>query len=64
MKLLFPDGTTQEISVNGKTMEELLALNGMEPLEVLISRDGEIIPEDTIPSESDTVRIIIISHGG
>jgi len=64
MKFILPDLSEVAIQVNGRTIEELLVKKGVDPLTVLLSRGDEIIPEDTIPDEEDTIRIIRISHGG
>lgn len=64
MKLILPDQSEREMKVNGRTIEELLLNLSIDPLTTLISRGGEIIPEDTIAEEEDTIRIIQVSHGG
>lgn len=64
MKLVLPDHSAVEIKVKGETIEALLISQGIDPLTTLISRGDEIIPEDTIPDEQDTIRIIRVSHGG
>jgi sulfur carrier protein ThiS len=64
MKLILPDRTEIDLVVNGNTIEKLLLTRNIDPLTVLVSRGDEIIPEDTIPDEQDTIRIIRVSHGG
>ena len=64
MKFILPDRSEVTMGINGKTIEELLVTIDIDPLTVLIARGDEIIPEDTIPEEQDTIRIIRISHGG
>jgi len=64
MRIQHPDGRIEECQVKGRTIEEIILQSGVNPLEVLISRGDEIIPEDTIADESDTIRLIRISHGG
>ena len=64
MKIQHPDGRIEESPVKGRTIEEILLKSGVNPLEVLISRGDEIIPEDTIADDTDTIRLIRISHGG
>jgi sulfur carrier protein ThiS len=64
MKFIFPDHSVVTQEVNGKTIEELLLLIEIDPLTVLVSRDDEIIPEDIIPEEKDTIKVIRVSHGG
>ncbi|KAF5084443.1 hypothetical protein DSECCO2_78050 [anaerobic digester metagenome] len=64
MKLMLPDKSVIELSVQGRTIETILSNQGIDPLTTLISREDEIIPEDTIPDEEDVIRVIRISHGG
>lgn len=64
MKILFPDGHIEEITVNKETIEEIILHLGLNPLEFLISHEGEIIPEDTHAAGKGTIRLIRISHGG
>ncbi|MCA1915941.1 hypothetical protein [Methanospirillum hungatei] len=64
MRLMLPDQSVIEVSVEGRTIETILNSQGIDPLTTLISREDEIIPEDTIPDEEDVIRVIRISHGG
>ncbi len=64
MKLKLPDKSVIEVSVDGRSIEAILSSQGIDPLTTLISREDEIIPEDTIPDEGDEIRVIRISHGG
>ena len=64
MKLKLPDKSVIEVSVDGRSAEAILSSQGIDPLTTLISREDEIIPEDTIPDEGDEIRVIRISHGG
>lgn len=64
MKLILPDESEVTVGKPIKSLEEHLIEVGLDPLTVLISSDGTIIPEDTIPDEEDVIRVIRISHGG
>jgi sulfur carrier protein ThiS len=64
MIIRLPDGQTPQIHASGETIEEILTRIGVEPMEFLIARNDEIIPEDTIPAEDDIIHLIRISHGG
>lgn len=46
------------------TIGELLSRFGINPLEVVVSVNGRIAPEDAIAGGDDQVRIIRIAHGG
>ena len=64
MKLILPDYSETDLKAEGRTVEEIILAQGIDPLTVIVSRDQAIIPEDTIPDEQDTIRIIRVSHGG
>jgi sulfur carrier protein len=64
MKLILPDRNTRVIDPAPATVEAILQRVGINPLEVMVSRDGKLIPEDTLVSGDDEIRIIRISHGG
>ncbi|QXO93961.1 hypothetical protein KSK55_11530 [Methanospirillum purgamenti] len=64
MKLILPDKSVIELSVQGRSIETILSNQGIDPLTTLISREDEIIPEDTIPDDEDVIRVIRIAHGG
>jgi sulfur carrier protein len=64
MNLILPDRSTRVIDPTPATLEAILLKEGINPLEVMVSRDGKLIPEDTVVSGDDELRIIRISHGG
>lgn len=64
MILVRPDQSEVIIEACGRTVEDILISQDIDPLTVLITKEGEIIPEDTIPDEEDRIRIIQVSHGG
>jgi sulfur carrier protein ThiS len=64
MKIRFPDGHEEDIPGGGRRIELILQDLNLNLLEFLIARGEEIIPEDTIPCEEDTIHLIRISHGG
>lgn len=64
MKLILPDRSTRIISQEPATVEAVLQKENINPLEVMVSRDGMLITEDTLVSGDDELRIIRISHGG
>ncbi|NLW75924.1 MAG: MoaD/ThiS family protein [Methanomicrobiales archaeon] len=61
---MLPDKSVIELSVQGRSIETILSNQGIDPLTTLISREDEIIPEDTIPDDEDVIRVIRIAHGG
>jgi sulfur carrier protein len=64
MKLILPDRSTRVLDHAPATVEAILQQEGINPLEVMVSRDGKLITEDTLVSGNDELRIIRISHGG
>jgi sulfur carrier protein len=64
MKLILPDRTIQVTDPAPATIEKILQREGINPLEVMVSRNGKLVPEDTLVSGDDEIRIIRISHGG
>ena len=64
MNLILPDRSIRIIDPAPATVEAILQREGINPLEVMVSRDGKLITEDTLVSGDDELRIIRISHGG
>ncbi len=64
MKLILPDRSIRVIEPGPATVEAVLQREGINPLEVMVSRNGILITEDTVVSGDDEIRIIRISHGG
>ncbi|WP_094228096.1 MoaD/ThiS family protein [Methanolobus psychrotolerans] len=64
MKVKLPSGKTEEMNLGSLTVEELLRILDIIQGEVLVSRDGNIIPEDTVLNTDDNVRIMQVVFGG
>ncbi|QSZ66182.1 thiamine biosynthesis protein ThiS [Methanofollis aquaemaris] len=64
MKVHLPDGRTREITVERLTVEEVLVALGINPLEVFVSRDGRLVPEDTVVGDDDELTVVRFVHGG
>jgi sulfur carrier protein ThiS len=64
MKITMPDGETRVIDQNPASVEQILSGLGINPLEVIVSRNGNLVPEHTIVGADDEIRVIRISHGG
>ena len=64
MKLILPDRTVTIHVPAPASVDTILQNAGINPLEVMVSRDGRLITEDTLVSGDDEIRIIRISHGG
>lgn len=62
--LELPDQTRELCTTSGDTIEDLLVAAGVNPAEVIVVRDGVLLPEDTSTSDGDHLRVISIVHGG
>jgi sulfur carrier protein ThiS len=64
MKLILPDRTERVIDGPPSSLESILLAEGINPLGVIASRGGVLIPEDTLVGTGDEIRLIRIAHGG
>ena len=64
MRLILSDRDVRIFEHNPAPVEQILLEQGINPLEVLVSRNGKMLSEDTIIHPNDEVRIIRIAHGG
>ena len=64
MNVQLPDRSVRKVSRGSCTIEALLTTLGINPLEVIVSVNGKIAPEDAIIGDEDAIRIIRIAHGG
>jgi len=64
MKLILPDRTTRTLDRPPATLESLLLAEGINPLEVIASRNGILLTEDTLIGANDEIRLLRIAHGG
>jgi sulfur carrier protein len=64
VKILLPDKSEQTIDTGASTVEQVLLDLGINPIEVIVSRKGRLVPDDAVISGDDEIRIIRIAHGG
>ena len=64
MKVILPDQGTRIIETDPGTVAALLQELGISPLEVMVARNGTLVPEQAAISTTDEIRIIRIAHGG
>jgi len=64
MKLILSDQDIRIFEHIPASVEQILLEQGINPLEVIVSRNGKLLSEDTVIQERDEVRIIRIAHGG
>ena len=64
MKIIFPDSMTETMGGEPVSIARILHLRGINPSEVIVSRNGKLVPEDAVAGGDDEIRIIRIAHGG
>ena len=64
MRLILPDRSERDLATAPATVDNLLRELGISPPEVLVCRNGMLVPEDACLDDSDEVRLIRIAHGG
>ena len=64
MKLILPDRTIRSVDPAPAPVEEILQREGINPLDVMVTRNGRLVTEDTVAGGDDELRLIRISHGG
>lgn len=60
--LYLPDGLVK--TTHAGTLEEILLRLDMNPYEILVTRDGELLLADDPVDEDDLLRVTSIVHGG
>ena len=64
MKLILSDRDIRIFEHSPAPVEQILLEQDINPLEVIVSRNGKLLSEDAVIQTSDEVRIIRIAHGG
>jgi sulfur carrier protein len=64
MKIILPDAKIQEVPGDPASLLVILDRLGINPAEVIVSRNGKLVPEDAVARGDDEIRIIRIAHGG
>jgi sulfur carrier protein len=64
VRVRLPDGSLRTVEADGIPVEEVLARLGVNPVEVIVTRNGSPVSEDSIAGKDDEIRLIRISHGG
>jgi sulfur carrier protein len=64
MKIYLADGTSRGFESGPAMVSQVLLALGVNPVEVIVSRAGRVIPEDAVLGPDDEIRIIRVSHGG
>jgi hypothetical protein len=64
VRIHLPGREEQERHGEPVRIEDLLRELGINPVEVVIAKNGELVTEGEYAGEKDVVRIYRISHGG
>jgi len=64
MNIILPDNRGRTIDPGACTIEQVLTELGINPIEVIVSVNGRLVPEDATVSGDDEIRIIRVAHGG
>ena len=57
MKLIVSAGDCRVFDHGPATVEQILTEQGINPLDVIVSRNGRLVPEDTVLEADDEIRI-------
>jgi sulfur carrier protein ThiS len=64
MLITLPDGSRKEIAEDGARIEEILKKLGINPEEVIVAKNGKIVPEEEIAGGYDELKVVRFVHGG
>ncbi|HTY14091.1 MAG TPA: MoaD/ThiS family protein [Methanoregulaceae archaeon] len=64
MSVCLPDGTIIVPEGGPAPVSSLLLSLGINPLEVIVTKNGRLVPEDVVICGSDEVKIFRVAHGG
>jgi len=64
VRVQLPDGSVRTLDADGIRVEEVLARLGVNPVEVIVTRNGTLVPDDAVAAVDDEIRLVRISHGG
>ena len=64
MKIILPSSKINIMPEDPVSITSILDKLNINPSEVIVSRNGKLVPEDTLISGNDEIRIIRIAHGG
>ncbi len=64
MKIVLPDGRRKEMAIENTSIEEILRKIGINPVEVIVAKNGKIVSEEETAGFADELRIVRVVHGG
>jgi len=64
MKVILSGGQTRDISIVKARIEDVLISLGINPVEVVVARNGKVVSELDFVREDDELKVMRIVHGG
>lgn len=64
LKIILPDGSRKEMAVEDTTVEDVLKRLGINPVEVIVAKNGRIVSEEETADSKDELKIVRVVHGG
>ena len=64
MLIALPDGSKKEIAEKCARIEDILRQLGINPVEVIVAKNGMIVSEDETAGCSDELKVVRFVHGG
>jgi sulfur carrier protein ThiS len=64
MTIVMPDGGMREIEAQSTPIEDILMMLGVNPVEVIVAKNGRIVSECEKADPGDSLKIVRIVHGG
>jgi sulfur carrier protein len=64
LRIVLPDGSRKEMAVENTTIEDVLRRLGINPVEVIVAKNGRIVSEEETVNAGDELKIIMVVHGG
>jgi sulfur carrier protein len=62
--MILPDGEKRLLTLDGCSIKEILDELEINHLEVLVAKNGRIVPEDDLAEKDDEIKVIRVVHGG
>jgi len=64
MIIALPDGSRKEMAVENARIQDLLLDLGINPVEVIVAKNGRIVPEEETAGCGDELKVVRVVHGG
>jgi len=64
MIIALPDGSRREMAVESACIQDILRELGINPVEVVVAKNGRIVPEEETVGREDELKVVRVVHGG